>query len=195
VRDLRRLAHDGKVPLELQSIDPRIIAEQVVKDAAQSPKWQGVEFDVDGQAEKIWADESLLVRAVMNLTGNAADACVQRTPPQGKVCVRVFDADEGGSLVLEVRDSGVGIAADKLKDLLISDFKSTKRNSGVGLGLGVARHIAAAHGGVVTAESEEGKGSTFRITIPRHSMSGYHASGGGRPITGAPAQPAREGAS
>jgi signal transduction histidine kinase len=175
VRDLRRLAHDGKIPLDFQAIDPRHVADQVVHDAANSPKWQGIDFVAEGDASRVWADESLLVRAVSNLVGNAADACVQRTPPEGRVCVRVYDTDDQAGLVLEVSDTGVGIAADKLEDLMRHDFKSTKRNSGVGLGLGVARHIAAAHGGVVTAESQAGVGSTFRLTIPRQAMAGISA--------------------
>jgi signal transduction histidine kinase len=169
VRDLRRLAHDGKIPLEFQPVEPRTLCDQVVADAATSPKWQGVEFVARGEATPIWADESLLIRALSNLAGNAADACVQRTPPQGLVTLSVYDADGGRNLVIEVSDTGVGIPKDKLADLLIHDFKSTKRNSGVGLGLGVARHIASAHGGRVTADSEEGVGTTFRITLPRQS--------------------------
>jgi signal transduction histidine kinase len=55
------------------------------------------------------------------------------------------------------------------------DFRSTKRNSGVGLGLGVARHVATSHGGSITAESIEGEGTTFRITIPRHAITGIAA--------------------
>jgi signal transduction histidine kinase len=175
VRDLRRLAHDGKVPLELQSINPRAMAERIARDAASSPKWMGVEFEADGAATNIWADESLISRAISNLVGNAADSCVQRRPPQGKVTIRVADADATDALVIEVTDTGVGIAADKLADLMVNDFRSTKRNSGVGLGLGVARHVASSHGGSITAESQEGQGSTFRIRIPRQAMAGIAA--------------------
>jgi two-component system, NtrC family, sensor kinase len=175
VRDLRRLAHDGKVPLELQAIDPRALAERVAQDASSSPKWMGVEFEAEGDASSIWADESLLARAMSNLVGNAADACVQRRPPQGTVTIRVSDDADKGSLVIEVQDTGVGIPADKLADLMVNDFRSTKRNSGVGLGLGVARHVASSHGGTITAESEEGIGSTFRMSIPRQTASGIAA--------------------
>jgi signal transduction histidine kinase len=176
VRDLRRLAHDGKVPLELQSIDPRSLAERISRDAASSPKWLGVEFGADGRAANLWADESLLARALSNLVANAADACVQRRPPSGKVTIRVVDAPESDALTFEVEDTGVGIPADKLADIMVNDFRSTKRNSGVGLGLGVARHVASSHGGTISATSEEGKGSTFRMSIPRQSMAGVSAS-------------------
>jgi signal transduction histidine kinase len=175
VRDLRRLAHDGSVPLELTSVDPRALAERVARDAATSPKWQGVEFMSDGQASRIWVDESLLIRAVSNLVGNAADACVMRRPPTGRVTVRVADDTDGTGLLLDVVDTGVGIPNDQLAELLINDFRSTKRNSGVGLGLGVARHVASSHGGSISATSKEGEGSVFRIRIPRQAMAGVAA--------------------
>ena len=129
----------------------------------------------DGQASRIWVDESLLIRAVTNLVGNAADACVMRRPPTGRVTVRVADDPDGNGLLVDVVDTGVGIPTDQLAELLINDFRSTKRNSGVGLGLGVARHVASSHGGSITATSKEGEGSVFRIRIPRQAMAGVSA--------------------
>lgn len=175
VRDLRRLAHDGSVPLELTSVDPRALADRVARDAATSPKWQGVDFTAEGHASRIWVDESLVVRAVSNLAGNAADACVMRRPAIGKVTIRVFDDPDGGALNIDVADTGVGMPPDRLAELMIHDFRSTKRNSGVGLGLGVARHVATSHGGVITATSKEGEGSVFRLKIPRQAMAGVSA--------------------
>jgi len=175
VRDLRRLAHDGKVPLEVVSVLPRLLVEKVVEDAAGSPKWRGVEFVADGEAGSLWADESLLRRALGNLVANAADACVMRRPPSGRVTVRVANSETEDALVIDVADTGVGIPADKLVEIMTHDFRSTKRNSGVGLGLGVARHVATSHGGSITAESVEGEGTTFRITIPRHAITGIAA--------------------
>ena len=175
VRDLRRLAHDGKVPLELVSVLPRRLAEKVVEDAAGSPKWRGVEFVAEGEADSLWADESLLRRALGNLVANAADACVMRRPPSGRVTVRVANSPGQDALVVDIADTGVGIPADKLVEIMTHDFRSTKRNSGVGLGLGVARHVATSHGGSITAESTAGEGTTFRITIPRHAITGIAA--------------------
>ncbi len=175
VRDLRRLAQDGKVPLELMSIDPLALAERVAKDAATSPKWQGVKFKAEGRASHIWADESLLMRAISNLVANGADACMGRPPPFGSVTISVHDSDGGDILAIAVTDTGVGIPSDRLADILVNDFRSNKRTSGVGLGLGVARHVAASHGGEIVAHSEAGKGSTFEIRIPRQSASGVDA--------------------
>ena len=98
-----------------------------------------------------------------------------RKPPSGRVTVRVSNAETESALVIDVLDTGVGIPRDRLEHSLINDFRSTKRNSGVGLGLGLARHVATSHGGTVSATSEEGKGSTFRITIPRQTIAGMSA--------------------
>ncbi len=184
VRDLRRLAHDGRVPLELTSVNPRWLAEKVAADATTSPKWHGLEFKADGEAKRIWADESLVLRAMSNLVANAADACVMRRPPKGTVTIRVSDSPDGEDLYIDIVDTGVGIAADKLADLMINDFRSSKRNSGVGLGLGVARHVASSHGGTVTAESVEGTGSTFRIKLPRKAVAGVAAEAERKEVSG-----------
>jgi two-component system sensor histidine kinase SenX3 len=165
VRDLRRLAHDGNVPLELSSIDAAAIAEKVIAEVKTSPKWRGVEFVAEGSAVAVWGDASLLRRAIFNLAANGADAVVMTKKP-GKVTIRVGD-DEHDSLIVDVIDTGVGIPADQMAEIMVHDFKSTKRNSGVGLGLGVARHVATSHGGEITVSSQEGKGSTFRMRIPR----------------------------
>jgi signal transduction histidine kinase len=175
VRDLRRLAEEGHVPLDLQSVDAHAIAEQVIGAARVEPKWEGVEFAVEGRCEPIWVDQSLLERAITNLVGNAADACVGLADPRGHVTVRLGDTGRGDHLTIEVIDTGVGIAAAALDQLLVNDFRSTKRNSGVGLGLAVSRHIAAAHGGAITAESRLGVGSTFRLSVPRSAVAGRSA--------------------
>jgi two-component system sensor histidine kinase SenX3 len=86
--------------------------------------------------------------------------------------------DEDDALLIDVTDTGVGMSPAKLAEVAAHDFKSGKRNSGVGLGLGVARHITASHAGEITVSSEEGKGSTFRIRIPRLAHTVVPATGG-----------------
>jgi len=167
VKDLRRLAHEGNVPLELKNVDARSIIDAVLRDASGSVKWRGVKFVADGTAAPVLADESLIGRAVANLVGNAADACLMAHPRPGQVKVTVVDTP--ANLLVEITDSGVGMSDQTLSDLMVNDFRSTKRNSGVGLGLGVARHVASAHGGTITATSVEGEGSTFVLRIPRQT--------------------------
>lgn len=164
VRDLRRLAKQGSLPLELDKIDPRKLAEQVFAEAKANLKWEGIEFAVSGDAHEILADSSLLQRAIGNLVSNAADACAE-AGEHGTVTIAVENADNE-AVLFSVADSGVGIAPERLDDLFRHQFKSHKHSTGVGLGLGVTKHVADAHGGHLAAESKRGEGSTFILTMP-----------------------------
>ena len=112
------------------------------------------------------ADESLLVRAdarqfrqvLWNLLGNAADA----TPSGGLVRVRL--ARHGSHALLEVADSGEGIAPEDLGRIFDPFFTTKER--GTGLGLAIVHRIVEAHGGELSVRSEPGKGSTFRVALP-----------------------------
>ncbi len=112
------------------------------------------------------ADESILLRAdarqfrqvLWNLLGNAADA----TPKGGRVKVRLVR--QNGHAVLEVADSGEGIAQDDLGRIFDPFFTTKER--GTGLGLAIVHRIVEAHGGELSVRSEEGRGSTFRVALP-----------------------------
>jgi two-component system NtrC family sensor kinase len=169
VRDLRRLAREGAVPLVMHAVEPDDVAKRVVGDSTASPRWHGVKFSWSGHAAPVWADEDLVARAVGNLVSNAADATVGRTG--ASVAIEVADDPDGKFLNFAVRDTGPGIPPERLSEILVGDFKSDKRHSGVGLGLGVARHVAAAHGGTLTAESVVGQGTVFRLRLARKQMS------------------------
>src|SRR5262249_14758311 len=112
------------------------------------------------------ADESLLVRAdasqfrqvLWNLLGNAADA----TPPGGRVRVRL--QKHNGHALLEVSDSGEGIAQDDLGRIFDPFFTTKER--GTGLGRASVHGIVEANGGELSVRSEPGRGSTFRVALP-----------------------------
>jgi signal transduction histidine kinase len=71
-------------------------------------------------------------------------------------------------ITLKVIDTGIGIPKANLPHVFERFYKADKSrtNSGSGLGLAIAKHTIEAHGGTITAQSEEGKGSTFSFTIP-----------------------------
>jgi signal transduction histidine kinase len=77
---------------------------------------------------------------------------------------------DGGGLAVEVRDSGVGIPPDKLPKIFEKfyqvDNAAQPRSAGSGLGLAIAKEIVEAHGGTITADSQVGKGTRFRVTLP-----------------------------
>ena len=73
--------------------------------------------------------------------------------------------DGDGGTVVEVADNGPGIPQE-VQDKIFEDFFSTKGSEGTGLGLLVAQKVVEEHGGTITFDSEEGKGTTFRAVIP-----------------------------
>jgi len=163
--DLQRMAHEGDVPLQLETFDPAALAAEVAADLAATPKWEGVDFAVTGSAPTIDADRNLLRRALHNLAANAADACLT-AGDCAQVRIEVGASADGACVELRVSDRGPGLNAEALARLLAGDFHSTKRSTGVGLGFGVARHVARAHRGEIQGASIVGEGTTFTLRIP-----------------------------
>lgn len=106
----------------------------------------------------VTADSFQLKHAVLNLLLNA----LQATPAGGSVEVVLEQA--GDELSIDVRDTGEGIAADKLPRVF--DVFFTMREGGTGLGLPIARRIVEEHGGRLTLESAPGAGTTARVRVP-----------------------------
>ncbi len=114
------------------------------------------EFSPD--VPKIPLDPALMEQVFINLLSNAAQASAEGAPIT--VSTRVADA----RVEIVVKDRGHGIPADKL-DAIFNPFMTTKQ-TGVGLGLAIVSKIVDGHGGKMAVESEQGKGSTFRISLP-----------------------------
>jgi two-component system sensor histidine kinase AtoS len=104
------------------------------------------------------ADPDHLQQILMNLVLNA----LQATPPGGMVAIRIHR--EGGEVAVEVRDTGAGIAADKLAEVFEPFF--TTKPSGTGLGLSISRQLAELNGGRLVLESAPGQGTTARLLLP-----------------------------
>jgi two-component system phosphate regulon sensor histidine kinase PhoR len=123
----------------------------------------GVLVDCDGDL-CIPVNAPLIEQAVVNLVDNAI-----KYSPEGGV-VRVGAARVGGEVVMSVTDEGPGVGKEHQERLFERFYRTDKARSrelgGTGLGLAIVKHIAVAHGGSVSLESEEGKGSTFRLHLP-----------------------------
>jgi signal transduction histidine kinase len=123
-----------------------------------------------GHAEAlvVRADREKLRQIVLNLLGNA----IKFTPAGGMVrLVTTVSATSAEVIEIQVCDSGVGIAADKLERIFepfvqLGSFKDAQRD-GIGLGLSISRRLASGMGGELNATSEPGNGSTFRLTLPK----------------------------
>ena len=119
-------------------------------------------------ALKVNADYAQLASALGNLVDNA----VKYSNEGGEVLVSAAAHDSGVTFV--VRDTGIGIPTHDLDRIFERFYRVDRARSrvtgGTGLGLSIVRHVANNHGGVVTVESREGEGSTFRLHIPDRTV-------------------------
>jgi signal transduction histidine kinase len=107
---------------------------------------------------QVHADPDQVKQIVLNLLLNAIEA----SPAGGEVTLRLRAA--GSSVICEVQDQGPGIAPDQL-DNIFEPFFTTKE-TGTGLGLALVHQMVVEHGGAITVDSEIGRGTTFRVSLP-----------------------------
>ncbi len=164
--DIGRIA-TGKISLRMASIDYRDVVLTSVEAARPVMQARGHHLHVD-VPEKIpmRADASRLAQALQNLLANAA----RYTPPGGEVSLTV--QVDGASCVTLVSDTGQGIAPASLEhvfELFVQEhgLRRDPSESGLGVGLTLARRMAEMHGGSLTAQSEgRGRGATFKLVLP-----------------------------
>ena len=163
LEDLRTLslAEAGALPLHREPADLVEIAVDAVAGQRQRASAKGVRLAVDaGPSLETSVDPVRVREIVTNLLTNA----IRHTPSGGSVDVAV--RGEPGEALIEVRDTGDGIAAGDLPHVF-DRFERRADSGGSGLGLTIVRDLAAAHGGSVEAASGGvGQGSTFRVRLP-----------------------------
>jgi two-component system, sensor histidine kinase and response regulator len=167
VEDLLFLSqnHPGKMTVELRSADLSQIAASAVGEMRPEAERRHIDLALSaGAGPRVPVDTARIAQLLGNLISNA----VKFTKDGGKVQVGV--GTEGDQAVLTVADTGIGIPAADRERIFDRFFRSAIANRqaipGTGLGLTIARDIAAAHDGTITVESEEGRGSTFKIWLP-----------------------------
>ncbi len=116
-------------------------------------------------------DEPAIKRALINVVGNAVDACAETA---GEVIVETRAADASGRLAVCVRDTGCGMPPEVVSRMF-DPFFSTKGNRGTGLGLAVTRKIVEEHQGVISVRSTPGQGTEFVIELPARRTAGAEA--------------------
>ncbi len=178
----------GRFDLELETFSvPKLISDVLTTVSVTAGRKKiDLALEMEQDLPQLYADRRAVKQMLLNLLANA----IKFTPPEGQVAT--WARREGAFLVLEVRDTGVGIPADDLSRLTQPFEQAAKLGSagetGTGLGLALVRAMAELHAGSLTISSEEGKGTLVRIAVP---FSGPHA---GRPEAGAPVIRARAAA-
>ncbi|MEV4321160.1 HAMP domain-containing sensor histidine kinase [Microbispora rosea] len=185
IDDLQDLAvaDAGELRVHAEPVDVADLLAQVATAHRGGAEAAGVTLvtRADGRLPLV-ADPVRLRQAVGNLVSNA----VRHTPPGGTVSVLARRAD--GDVVIDVSDTGSGIAPHDLP-LVFERFwrvekSRSRRSGGSGLGLPIARKLAEAHGGSLSATSVVGEGSTFTLRLPAHGHAGAHSSGPDRKVIG-----------
>jgi two-component system NtrC family sensor kinase len=108
----------------------------------------------------VHGDKNQLQQVLINLSLNACEAM----PNGGTLMLATSGAD--GRIVIEVTDTGCGIKQEHLDKVLEPFFTTKPVGKGTGLGLSVSYGIVQQHGGTLEVESQEGKGTTFKVTLP-----------------------------
>ncbi|MGH9330877.1 MAG: ATP-binding protein, partial [Vicinamibacterales bacterium] len=164
--DISRIV-TGKLRLEPRESLMSGVIEAAVEALRPAADAKRIRLDVrPWPAERpIRCDPARLQQVVWNLVANA----IKFTPDGGRVSIEVREYE--GRLLLEVRDTGIGISREFLP-YVFDRFRQaegavTRTHGGLGLGLSIVRHLVELHGGEVTAESEgDGLGAVFTVSLP-----------------------------
>lgn len=165
VDDLRALAQAeaGKLRLEREVIDLPDLLHGVVTgfDLQAETQGQTLSLDLASGLPLVEADPQRVRQVVANLVSNA----LRHAPGSGRVVVSAVGG--GDEVEVSVADDGPGIAPEDLPHVFDRFWRGGKaRVEGSGLGLTIARELVRAHGGRIWVESEPGRGTTFRFTLP-----------------------------
>jgi two-component system, sensor histidine kinase ChiS len=164
----------GKTIVHRERTDAVSLIRAVVEDARPLAEARKISLEMESSMASLEAviDPRLVERVLLNLLSNA----LKFTPQDGSVRVRALLRE--GRLTIEVADTGIGIAKEAQARLFQQfsqiDSSLTRKYEGTGLGLAIVRNLAEAMGGSVSVESEEGRGSTFTVSLPIESTLATH---------------------
>jgi signal transduction histidine kinase/CheY-like chemotaxis protein len=164
ILDISRI-EAGREEVEISEFSVRELVLEVVLNIRPQADQKGIELLADPQNPdiRITSDAEKLRHVLQNLIGNAV-----KFTEKGQVVVALTGQQD--SLVLEVSDTGVGIAAEHLphifEEFRQADAGTARRFGGTGLGLSIAKRYTELLGGTILVSSRIGKGSTFKVTLP-----------------------------
>ena len=159
----------GRMELELATFDLPLAIDNARTFVRERATKHGINLDVtvDERLGDFVGDERKIKQILLNLLSNA----VKFTPEGGRIGINARQAD--GSVEISVSDTGIGIAPED-QPKIFEEFRQVGSDyahkvEGTGLGLTLAKKFVELHGGRIWVESEVGKGSTFRFTLPERS--------------------------
>lgn len=164
----RILSGDFKLRMEITSV--REVMDLVLDRLKAQADDKGLKFEVivPDELPKIYVDKARIAQAIANIAGNAI-----KFTDEGMVQVRAgYMPRDEGRIIVSVEDTGIGIPREDLGKIFDLFYRvegdRVYVEEGAGLGLSISREIIRAHGGTLWAESVEGVGSAFHMTLPAH---------------------------
>ncbi|MGE5257002.1 MAG: sensor histidine kinase [Hyphomicrobiales bacterium] len=166
------LLHYGKyAKVQLSRCDPNRPATEVLRLMGAKAREEGIQLDADlgSGLQPVVLDPDGIQRCLMNLVGNAIDACRDNAAGgrDKRVSLRTLAGKEGG-VEFQVCDNGCGMDAG-LQQRIFQSFFSTKGTEGTGIGLMMTKRIVDQHQGTIEVKSRPGEGTTMIIRLPAGS--------------------------
>lgn len=163
VRDLKVFSHHED---QIRSaVDLKSVIESAINIAWNEIRHRATLVKLYGQPPLVTANGGRLSQVFLNLLVNAAQAIPEGAAQSNEIRVTT-DTDASGRAVVEISDTGPGIAADHLARIFEPFFTTKAAGVGTGLGLAICHSIVLEHGGDLTVRSELGKGACFRVLLP-----------------------------
>lgn len=168
VDDLRTLslADAGELPLMRQPLAPRQMLERAAAAYRAQASARGIALHLQAAPDlpTVQVDPKRMAQVLGNLLSNA----LRYTPAGGRITLAA--ATQGDRLLLQVQDTGSGIAPEDLPYIFERFYRADparqQHDGSSGLGLAIARSLVEAHGGTITVTSQPGQGTTFTISLP-----------------------------
>ena len=158
--------HTGRFAIHHAAVDVTKIVSAVADEIQLALSQHTLACHVPDKPLIVFGDQLRIEQMVYNMLQNA----VKYSPHGGHIDVRI--EQQAQAVVLTITDQGIGIPAASLANLFTQFYRGNNVQSeqinGMGLGLYVVHQIVQAHGGTIEVASEEGQGSTFRISLPLH---------------------------
>ena len=167
---------------ERSAVDVRSVIESSIRMAWNEIRHRAQLIKEYGDVPMVDSNEARLGQILLNLLVNAAQAMPEGNADRNQIRVLTKTA-RSGRVVIEVRDTGVGIPKEILSRIFDPFFTTKPVGVGTGLGLSLCHRMVSDLGGEISVESEVGKGTTFRVTLPVAT---------GEPRARIPSRPAEE---
>jgi two-component system phosphate regulon sensor histidine kinase PhoR len=155
----------GEEEFRLRPVLPNVVLAHAEDNLRELSSLRGHKLRVENQASQVVLCD---LEKIHHVFSNLVDNAMKHSPNGTEVVIGAEDVDHG--VEFYVRDRGIGIASEHLPRLFERFYRVDKARSqesgGTGLGLAIAKHIVLKHGGVIRAESELKKGSSFYFVLP-----------------------------